>query len=123
MKLGRKQGDDILITTLACGATVEAAAQKAGMSDRSVYRRLESPEFKRQLKEFRSDIVKRTACMLTAASVEAVKTLLSLMERSTAPATRLGAARAVIEISMRLREAVEIEDRICALEKTFEKEV
>ena len=117
MKLGRKQGDDLLITSLACGATVEAAAHKAGMCERSVYRRLESKEFKQRLQDFRDDIVKRTSAVLTAASMEAVKTLVSLMERSTAPSARLGAARSVLEISMKLREVVELEDRIRALEK------
>lgn len=59
----------------------------------------------------------RSSAMLTAASMEVVKTLLGLMERSIPPASRLGATRAVLELGMRLRDLLEVEQRRDALEK------
>ena len=113
----RNKTDDILVTTLACGGTVENAAQRAEISERSVYRRLEHPEFKQLLKDFRGELLKRTAGVLSAASIEAVKTLHSLMDRNCSPGTRLGAARSVLELSLRLRDVVDVEERLSELEK------
>jgi hypothetical protein len=49
----RKKADTGLIVSLACGTSVETAAQKAGMSVRTVYRRLADPEFVAQVNEVR----------------------------------------------------------------------
>jgi hypothetical protein len=54
---------------------------------------------------------------LTAASTESIKTLLTLQQSGVPPATRLGAARAVLEIGIRLREAADLETRLAALEE------
>jgi hypothetical protein len=117
---GRRNVDEVLVMTLACGATVEAAAQKAGVSRATVLRRLREPGFQQRLQEFLSDMVKRTAGMLTAASMEAVKTLLELQKTLVPPAVRLGAARSVIELGTKLRETAEFEARLAALEQRIE---
>ena len=54
--------------------------------------------------------------MLTAAAGEAVKTLVALMGSGTPPATRLGAARAMLEIGIKVREVTELAERVAALE-------
>jgi transposase-like protein len=111
----RKKNEDALLLALACGATVEAAARQCGLTDRTIYRRLSEPAFKDRLQALRTDMVARAAGMLTAAAGEAVRTLLQL--EKDAPATvRLGAARAVLELGMKLREAADLEARMAALE-------
>jgi hypothetical protein len=114
---GRRNADQVLLVALACGATIEAAAHKAGVSDTTVYRRLQDPEFQKQLQQFRADMVQRAAAGLTAAAMEAIKTLLALLQSSNTGAVRLGAARAVLELGAKLRETVELEQRIAALEQ------
>jgi hypothetical protein len=61
-------------------------------------------------------MVKRSAAAMTAASVEAIKTLLSLQAISVPHAVRLGAARAIIELGVKLREVADTEERLAALE-------
>jgi hypothetical protein len=112
----RKKADDKLLMALACGASVEAAARECGLSTRTVYRRKLEPAFAQRLQQLRADMVSRTGGMLTAAGGESVKTLLELQKPSVPPATRLGAARATIELGMKVREANELEQRIAALE-------
>ena len=112
----RKKADDTLLLALACGATVDHAARQCGLTPRTVYRRLENPDFKQRLQQVRADMVQRTAGMLTAAGGEAVKTLLALQKETVPPATRLGAARAVLELGLKVRDAAELEQRLAALE-------
>ena len=114
---GRRSADQVLILALACGATLEAASHKAGVSISTVQRRLQDPEFKAELQKVRSDMVQRAANTLTAAMMEAIKTLLSLQQPSTAAATRLGAARTILEMGIKIREVADLEERLTALEQ------
>ncbi len=117
MPRGRRNVDEVLLATLACGATLEVAAQKAGASRTTAHRRMQDPEFRKRLQEVRSDMVKRAAGTLTAASTEAIKTLLSLQQPSTPYATRLGAARSILEIGIKMREVADMDERLTALEQ------
>ena len=111
------KSDDVLLIALACGATVEKAASQAGVSVSTVKRRLGDPAFRTRLRGVRSEIVERATGILTASAMESAKTLLELQKASTAAAVRLGAARSVLEMGMKLREVVDIEERLSALEQ------
>ncbi|HZZ82578.1 MAG TPA: hypothetical protein VFE62_29030 [Gemmataceae bacterium] len=113
----RRNADEAFLSALACGATTESAARSAGISISTAYRRLNDPAFRQRLQQVRADIVKRTAGALTAASTEAVKTLIELQKANTPPTVRLGAARAIIEMSCKLREITELSDRLRAVEE------
>ncbi len=113
----KQQNDDALLLALACGATLEAAAAKSGLSRRTIYRRLDDPGFRQRLQNIRSEMVERAGAMLTAAAMEAVRTLLALMERTIPHATRLGAARSVLELGVKLRDLIEVEQRLAVLEE------
>jgi hypothetical protein len=117
--VGRKRADDALILALACGAQVEAAAAKAGVSAATAFRRLKDPAFMARLDAARRDMVERATSMLTAAAMEAVKTLLDLQGIKQPPATRLGAAKSVLEIGNRLRTENDLAARLAALERTL----
>jgi hypothetical protein len=114
---GRKAANEALLAALACGATVEGAARQAGVSRRTAQRRKADPDFSRQLSEARAEMVRRASGGLAAAALESVKTLLSLQASANPPAVRLGAARAVLEIGMKLRETVDLEERLAAVER------
>src|SRR5215469_7782853 len=114
---GRRNADEQLLMALACGATVDNAARQAGISAATAYRRLADPDFGQRLQKMRGDMVSRTAGTMTAAASEAVRTLLELLKNPTSSAVRLGAARAVLEIGMKLREMSDLEERLSALEQ------
>jgi hypothetical protein len=114
---GRRSADDVLMLALACGATLEGAARQAGVSESTVRRRFKEPEFQRKLQALRADIVQRTSGALTAAGTASVQTLLELQKPTAPPATRLGAARTVLELGLKVREAAEFEQRLAALEE------
>jgi hypothetical protein len=114
---GKQNADHLLLLALACGATIEGAARQSGLSEATVYRRLRDADFRRQIQELRADMVQRTAATLTAAGSESVKTLLALQQATIPHAVRLGAARAVLEMGLKLREAADLEQRLGALEQ------
>jgi hypothetical protein len=89
------------------------------MNERTIYRRMETAEFANRLRNLRSEMVVRTMGALTAASTEAVRTLLAWQKELAPAAVRLGAARSVLEIGMKLREIVELEKRVGELEERW----
>ncbi len=112
MNAGKQAKDESAILALACGASVETAAQKAGISKRTLQRRMADPEFRRQIQAIRSDMVERHSGTLTAAGTEAIKTLLELLKPTNAGTVRLGAARSVLEIAGKYREMADLDERV-----------
>jgi hypothetical protein len=114
---GRRSADHSLVLALACGATIESAAHQAGVGIRTVCRRLKEPEFQAKLQSAKQEMISRTANMLTAASMESVKTLLRLQGEGVPHAVQLGAAKAVVELGTKMRENAELFARVAALEQ------
>lgn len=118
----RKKSDEALLLTLVCGSTAESAASKCGISARTVRRRLQDPQFKDRLDELHHEIISRGSSMLTAASAEAIKTLLDVLKKETAsPHVRVSASRALLELSYKYREIVELRSDLTKLETLVKK--
>jgi hypothetical protein len=114
---GRHNADDQLLLLLACGATLESAARQAAVGLRTAKRRAADPEFQRKITALRWDMVQRAVGMVTAAMAESVKTLIVLQKETVPSSSRLGAARTMLEIGMKLREQNDLEQRLAALEE------
>jgi hypothetical protein len=105
-----------LIAALAGGATIAAPAMVAGVSEATVYRRLNDESFRRAVDEARAVIVVQSTSRLAGASAAAIDALQALL-KSQKDATRLGAARAILDLSIRYREHVELANRVAQLER------
>jgi hypothetical protein len=114
---GRRSADDLLMMALACGATLENAARQAGISESTVRRRIKDQEFQRKITVLRWDMVQRAVGMVTAAMGESVKTLIVLQKETVPSSSRLGAARTMLEIGLKLREQNDLEQRLAAMEE------
>ena len=112
---GRKSADSAIIVALAGGRTVQAAALAGGVAESTVYRRLRDADFCRHVTESRAEFTARALGKLSAASTAAASTLRMLL-KAESEAVRLSAARSILELGTRLRESVELEQRILALE-------
>ena len=113
----RKQAEETLLQALVCGATVDTAARKAGVSERTAYRRLQDPKFRQRLAGLRLDMIERTAAMLTGAGLVSVKTLVELQQDVAVSAgVRRHAARDVLEMGLKLHDHADLEARLAALE-------
>ena len=117
-----KAEEQALVTALAFGATVENAARKAGIGERTAYRRLADPAFRARVDQARREAVLRTAGMLTGAALGSVKTLVDLQQDVSVPASvRRGAARDVLDLAVKYRETAETEQRLAAIEDRLSK--
>lgn len=108
-----------MIAALACGATAETAAQKAGVAVADVRRLMRDCEFRVQIQAARAEMVERTAALLTAAAFESVRTLIDLQGPSHEEAVRLAAAKAIVELGAKTREKAEELRRFVELEMEF----
>lgn len=118
---GRQSADSALVATLAAGSTVQEAAKQAGVSQRTAYRRLSDPRFRRRVAEARADMLACAVGALAEASTEAAATLRRLLEADS-ETVRLGACRAILELGVRLRESEQLEQRIATLEAAQERQ-
>ena len=101
---------------LAAGCTEDEAARKAKCGSRTIRTWLvETPAFGRRVRELRDGMtaraVGRLVDMMTAAA-DALRRLLTAKSETV----RLGAARAVLELGVKIRESAELIERIQALE-------
>jgi hypothetical protein len=113
-----KKTEGVLLRALTCGATVENAARKAGVGERTVYRRLADPAFQAELKKASMEMLQRTAAMLSGAGIGCVKTLVDLQQDAAVmPSVRRRAARDVLDLSLKYRDRADLEPRLAAAEQ------
>jgi hypothetical protein len=113
---GRRKGDGTLLLALAAGQTVRDAARTAGIGERTATRRLADPEFRRRVAELRAEMVSRALGQMADGMADAAGTLRNLL-KAKADTVKLGAARALLELGVKLRESVELEQRLADLEQ------
>lgn len=118
---GRRKGEAAFLLALAGGQTVREAAKTAGIGERTATRRLADPQFRRQVVAARAEMTQRALGRLAEASTEAVDALRGLLT-SPSDTVKLGAARAILELGSRLRESLDLEARMAALEEQLAKE-
>ena len=101
---GRSNADWLLIVELASGHKVEDAAARAGVSERTAFRRLADKEFCLRIAEVRQAMVGEAVGEAAAGAGDAVRTLRHLSKDSS-PAIRLQAARELLRAFGQLQEA------------------
>ena len=116
----KTQADTLLITLLAKGATVAQAARQAGVSERTVYRLRQQPDFQVRIDAIQDETLQRAADILTRAAQEGIHSLVTLLQDRATPANvRRAAARDVLDLGPRLREEANLEKRLTALENAL----
>jgi hypothetical protein len=99
-KKGRKNVEALLVTALAAGGSPDAAANHAGCSRRTVFRRLQEPSFRAKVEQARANLVQRTVGKLSALGGLAADGLQGLLKDESGT-VRLGATRTVLEYLFR----------------------
>ena len=111
----RQKRDEALALALARGLSNADAARSAGLSPRTVNRKMTEPEFKRRVAQLRTQLTEQAVGSLADAAVEAVATLRKLL-KAKSDTIRLGSSRAILENTMKMRESAELAGRLDELE-------
>jgi hypothetical protein len=114
---GKIACDDALALHLASGVSVPKAAERAGVSERTAYRRLEDPAFRLRVDRLRTEAVGQTVGKLSAAGEEAVDALVLILKHGQPHAVKLGAARAILQLLFAGHEQFTLARRVEELEQ------
>jgi hypothetical protein len=106
-----------VLLALARGRTQTDAAQAGDVSERTVRRWLEDPEFRAEVTALRGELLDRTVGGLVDAAGDAVATLRRALD-SDDVVVQVRAARAILHALITVRESADLEARIAALEAT-----
>jgi hypothetical protein len=107
--------EEELVQALAGGATEREAAEQAGIDEPTVRHRLTDPDFRRAVSRARGETFDVAHGRLVGLASQATGIFRRLME-SDQPSVARRAAKAVLELGPRLREATEVDERITRLE-------
>lgn len=106
------------IAALLASKTVSEAASAASVGERSLYRWLaEDQAFRAELARAEGELLATTTRRLLALQGQAIEALEYLLTRGESEGVRLRAAQVALELSLKLREQVSIEQRLQALEQ------
>ena len=108
--------DDLLAAAMASGKTIAQAAAEAHVSERTAKRRSTDPAFRAKVSALRGEVVSAALGRLADGMSDAASKLRDLLN-AEAETVRLGAARSLIELGLKVREAVELEERVRVLEE------
>jgi hypothetical protein len=112
---GRKNADDSLILALASGKSVPDAANTSGVSERTAYRRLTDPSIRKQIQTLRAEMLAQALGRVVHGMTDAADVLKTLLDAKS-ESVALGASRALLELGVKLRDSLDLEQRIAALE-------
>lgn len=107
--------EDVLILTLARGASYRQAALESGCGLSTVARRQQDQKFRAKVTKCRGEILSRSCGILAGATVIAVKKLRQLCQ-SQNQVVALAASKAVLELANRYRDQLELLERLEVLE-------
>jgi hypothetical protein len=113
----KKAADAALVVHLASGISPAGAAKLAGVSEATCYRRLADPSFRQRVDAARSSFWERALGILSKGAAESATVLRKLL-RSEDGRIKLQAAKALLDQGIKVRDQVDIEQRLTALEAT-----
>jgi transposase-like protein len=110
-----------LALALASGMTVVAAAEQAGVSESTVHRKLKQPAFRRLVARLRGQMLDAALGRLAENMTRAADKVARLLD-SADEAVALRAARTLMSLGLRLRDSVELADRIHEIERELARQ-
>jgi hypothetical protein len=114
---GRRPADDLLAAGVAAGLSVQAAARKAGVSERTARRRMAEDGFRERVAELRQEVVRQSLGLAAEGLVDGLVTLRQLCRQAEGDGVRLGAARSLVEIGLQFVQLEDVQARLAALEE------
>ena len=114
---------EMAVAALIRAPTIDAAAQAAGVGYSTLRRWLkEDQEFREAYQAALEALLSDAAAQAKRSLSPALEALREIVEDRNAPAAaRVQAARSVVDAALKLTEAVDIRERVAALEAAFDE--
>ncbi|MET0753089.1 MAG: hypothetical protein ABWZ66_06935 [Pyrinomonadaceae bacterium] len=109
------------LTALLSSASIAEAAQKCGLTDRTLYRYLDDAEFKKEYRAARRALVENSISQIQSATGEAVETLKKNLHCEN-PAVEVRAAQIILDNASKGVEVWDILERLEVLEDEHNKQ-
>ncbi len=104
--------DEEIIAALLSSGTVREAASVAGLPIRTLYDRMNAPDFQIMYREARAEILRAAVHNMNAQIQEAVNTIAGIMTNEEInPATRLNAAQTLLSNAAKFSARLQVEER------------
>ena len=97
--------------------TIAEASRKAGVSERTIYVWLKTPEFQEVFREVKRQFITLSLSRLEGITGEAIETLREIMLSGEGESPRVSASKAILETALKLYEYEQLEERITKLEE------
>ena len=108
--------DSLLAAAIAAGSTVSDAARQIDVSLSTAQRRMAEPAFRRQVADLRAEMVSDALGYMSDNLTRAARSVAGLLE-APEPHIRLRAARILLSLTLKVRDAVDVDTRIRDLEE------
>lgn len=110
----RSAQDEIIVSALTTGSSYSEAGELAGVSGRTVARRMEDTSFARLVAERRKEQVVAVAGRVSSLTTEAITAVEDCLSDESAR-TRLAAAKLLLEWSFKLRRDEDLDLRVAEI--------
>jgi hypothetical protein len=101
---------------IAAGKPIATAAAEVDVGERTTHRWLTDPNYRVYIDGIRRQLLEESMGRLIGLATRAVDTFAALLDEEITPAVRLGSARSIFDVLLRIREMTSLEARIAALE-------
>ena len=117
---GRRNADDSLALAVAGGRTLRDAAADVGIGERTAARRWADTAFRRRVTTLRGEMMARALGKIADGMADAADVRRKLL-KAKSENVRLAACRAILELGTKLRDSVDVEERLQALEREHDE--
>lgn len=107
--------DSLLALALASGTSVSDVAEQGDIDRRTIYRKLDDPDFCRLISEFRDRIIVSALGRITDNLTRGADVLAQMLD-SPKEHIRIRAARALFSLAVKLRDSVDLTARVREVE-------
>lgn len=114
-QIATTEKDSLLAIAIASGTSISDVAAQADIDRSTVYRKLENPEFKRLVAEYRDRLI-ATALGRIADNMTRGADVLAQMLDCPKEHLRMRAARQLISLGLRMRDSVDLTTRMREVE-------
>lgn len=113
--------DEILVAYLRSGFNLSETAKALGVCRQTIAKRVQTPEFQKQLTEYRNTLFRSSSQELLEATTKASKTLVKLLDSSNEN-VRLQSAVKILNLSADYTTIDDLQQKLNSLKEIINKE-